>query len=474
MKITGLRFLIVLQIAAASSAVAAPDAKSWPRERLLSFAHELADFVYQNHVVTDPQHKTFGMTYEFWKDGKKIQEFGLDSMHDGSWFMSALVTMQRANPSGDWLARAQKYQVPFYANMLLNSDRLFPAMKPTGEDKKPFAAPVKGWVPRGWDDGLGFSKNGLRPFTDSYFTGSHHLAQDLADSLLNVWLTTHDPRVAEALATMRSYKREFYGPIQGIEVNAAVVLGEPPVFDKFKLPAFSAESLNPYYTGKFQKKKHSIPAYDDGLAWQYRQATARGELTPEFAWHAAARVFAVVKAMELYCDTRPWRDGEFFFDIARQPAFVDGKLDSTAATSKHIWGARGVQMAWIAAAVLPMIKAHPEVWAKSAPKELAGENVPARLEQLALGTVDYWHGVWKQTGVIPSGWHRDDVKAGAWTLSDAGNYAHLLHCIAFILIDRDGKAEWQLIQSQRPAHPLAMEPLPPSVLKAQGLERQQN
>ena len=83
-----------------------------------------------------PRHKTFGMSYEFWKDGKKIQEFGLDSMHDGSWLMSALVTMQRADPGGDWLARAQKYQVPFYTNLLLNSDRLFPLMQPTDEDRE--------------------------------------------------------------------------------------------------------------------------------------------------------------------------------------------------------------------------------------------------------------------------------------------------------------------------------------------------
>jgi hypothetical protein len=470
MKIRALRLLAAFQLATISSASAAPDGREWPRERLLSFAHELADFVFQNHVVTDPQHKTYGMTYEFWKDGKKVQEFGLDSMHDGSWFMSALVTMQRADPGGDWLARAQKFQVPFYTNLLLHSDQLFPAMKSTNEDRKLFAAPMKGWAPRGWDDGLGFEKNSSKPFADSYFTGSNHLAQDLADSLLNVWLTTHDPRVAEALAALRTYKREYFGPIQGIEISAAVALGEPPVFAKFKLPTFSADSLNPYYTGVFQKKNHSIPAYDDGLAWQYRQATAQGEVAPEFAWHAAARVFAVAKAMELYCDVRPWRDGEFFFDIARQPSFVDGKLEPTAATSKHIWGARGVQLAWIAAAVLPTIKAHPEVWVKTAPKELAGENVPARLEQLALGSVDYWHEVWKKTGVIPSGWHRDDVKAGGWTLSDAGNYAHLLHCIAYLLFERDGKAEWQIIQSQKPAHPLPAEPLPPSVLQAQGLE----
>ena len=74
----------------------APDPKDWPREKLLGFMHELADFVEQNHVVTDPAHKTYGMVYEFWKDGKKLQEFGLDSLHDGAWFMSSLVVAQRA------------------------------------------------------------------------------------------------------------------------------------------------------------------------------------------------------------------------------------------------------------------------------------------------------------------------------------------------------------------------------------------
>ena len=146
------------------------------------------------------------------------------------------------------------------------------------------------------------------------------------------------------------------------------------------------------------------------------------------------------------------------------------KLFEVAGTAVRVHFTFFLLLAWIGAAVLPAIKAHPEIWAKSAPKELAGENVPARLERLALGTVDYWHGVWKQTGVIPSGWHRDQAKAGGWTLSDAGNYAHLLHCIAFILMDRDGKSEWQIIQSQKPARPLPAEPLPPDVLKAQGLK----
>ena len=101
--------------------------------------------------------------------------------------------------------------------------------------------------------------------------------------------------------------------------------------------------------------------------------------------------------------------------------------------------------------------------------ELADENVPARLERLAIGSMDYWHGVWKESGIIPSGWHREDVKVGGWVLSDAGNHARLLRCIAFILLDREGKPEWQIIQSEKSAKPQPAEPLPASVLAAQGL-----
>lgn len=89
------------------AAPTAPDAKAWPREKLVAFMRELADFVYAHHVVADPQRKTFGMTYEFWKDGRQMQEFGLDSMHDGAWFMSAMITAHRADPEGDWLGSAR-------------------------------------------------------------------------------------------------------------------------------------------------------------------------------------------------------------------------------------------------------------------------------------------------------------------------------------------------------------------------------
>jgi len=138
----------------------APRALDWPRERLVRFMRDLTDFVYAHHVVTDAQRPVYGMTYEFWHGGRQIQEFGLDTMHDGAWWASAMVTAHRADPDGPYLERIQTYQVPFYANMLNHSDRLFPRMRGRGQDRKPLREPVKGWVPRGWDDGKGFDTSG--------------------------------------------------------------------------------------------------------------------------------------------------------------------------------------------------------------------------------------------------------------------------------------------------------------------------
>jgi hypothetical protein len=659
----------------------APSSKAWTRERILGFMHELADFVEKNHVVTEPTHKTYGMVYEFWKDGKKMQEFGLDSMHDGAWFMSSLVVAQRADPKGDWLERAQRYEVPFYANMLNHSDQLFPKMQPTEEDKHPWPAPVKGWAPRGWDDGTGFHRKDGQPMPDGYFTGSNHLSQDLADALLNVWLSTRDPQVAEAAAHLRDYKDECFGPIPGIEVAAAVSAGQASAFFKYKAPDISAHAFSPCYSGLFGNKAASLPVYDDGLAWMYRQGTAgaliSGELPHGLAVNVIARCYGAVAGMEAFFDERPYPYGAWFFDLQRAPAFVDGKgkLSEYSSTSKCFFGSRGAQMAWIAAAILPELKKQPALWdtmakgpvsdvpvrmvdeppttdavkdpvyAKSAslgddsarvtlisdPRNLhvfvetvrpqltitfqeetgevhASRTVPApvsgaalhgsderdarhlaakkkpahkkqdtdpedkkeappaeppfthggkltltkegqctavnekgeallnvavfkqnafkqgeadgwiaevripytfvpaqnawingvdfgryrvgidaapqqvvcirsdaarvqkRLECAVLGTIDYWNRVWKERGIIPSGWHTPTAPAGAWEVSDAGGYAHLIHTMALWLIYQDGRREWEIIREQFPSAPKPAPALPPSVITLQGLK----
>ncbi len=662
----------------------APDAKAWPRERVLGFMRELADFMQKNHVVTDPARKTYGMVYEFWKDGKKMQEFGLDAMHDGAWWMSALITAQRADPKGDWLARAQKYQVPFYTNMLNHSDALFPKMQPTEEDKKPWNNPVKGWAPRGWDDGAGFDRKEGKPLPDGYFTGSNHLAQDLADTLLNVWLSTRDPQVAEALGHLRDYKQQCFGGIQGVDIAAAVSAGQADAFLKYRLPDFSPQALAPYFTGLFEKKAQRLPSYDDGLAWLYREGTAAaliaGEPPHGLSAYLIGRCYGAQAAMETFFDDRPAQHGAWFFDLQRAPGFIEGqgRLEAYASTAKNFYGPRGVQINWVAAAVLPELKADPGLWegvwkknagdvrvrmvdeppvtdgtkdsvyAKSLPlgddaarvtlisdprnlhvfiettrpqltvtfQEESGEvrpvkmaeadearsaatrhltaktkgksagkskkkgkssgkdssasakadppappvpvftrggklvvtregactmtnekgealltkaafknmtefkqgegevwmvevripytfvpaqnawingvdfgrykvgidtappqtvyilseasRVQKRLEQSVLGAIDYWSKVWKEAGVIPSGWNTPTVKAGNWTLSDAGGYAHLLNALSFWLIYQDGHREWEIIREQFPGGAMPASPLPASVRKAQG------
>ncbi len=646
---------------------------------------DLADFVEKNHVVTDPARKTYGMTYEFWKDGKKMQEFGLDAMHDGAWFMSAMVTAQRADPGGDWLARAQKYQVPFYVNVLNRSDALFLKMQPTDEDKRPWRNPVKGWAPRGWDDGMGIDRKTGKPLPDGYFTGSNHLAQDLADTLLNVWLSTRDPQVGEALLNLRNYKQQCFGDIAGLEIAAAVSAGQANAFLKYKLPEFSPQALAPYYTGLFEKKPVRLLSYDDGLAWGYRQGTAgaliAGELPHNFAAYAIARCYGAQAALETFYDDRPAELGAWFFDVQRPPGYAEGKgrLEEYSSMSKCIYGSRGVQFAWVSAALLPELKASPELWndvakraagavlvrmvdeppvtdgvkdtvyakstalgddaarvtlvsdprnmhvfiettragltvtfqeemgaaprladaaepredernltakkkkstttaskkrkgmtstkkkAEMAEKEKSlaepqepvftrggklvvtreggctmtnekGETLLAksafqaktefkqgegdvwmvevripytfvptqnawingvdcgrykvgidtapqqsvlvlseasrvqkRLEMGVLGAIDFWAKVWKESGVIPSGWHTPTTPAGAWEVSDAGGYAQLIHTLALWLIYQDGHREWEIIREQFPAMPKPAPPLPASVLKAQGL-----
>ena len=602
------------------AAPTAPDAKAWPREKLVAFMRELADFVYAHHVVADPQRKTFGMTYEFWKDGRQMQEFGLDSMHDGAWFMSAMITAHRADPDGGWLERVQKFQVPFYTNLLLNSDRLFPKMEPAAEDKTPWKEPVQGWAPRGWDDGGGFDRKTGQPLPDSYFTGSNHLAQDLADALLDVWLTTRDPKVADALKALHDAKTASSGKIQGLEIGEAFSAGRADAFLRYPLPDFTPDAMGPYFAGMFRQRGYLLPPYDDGLAWMYRQATAAAQICGEFprgfAAHALGRCHGYLSAIELFFDTPRYEYGQYFFDLQRPPGFVEGTgaLENYGSTSRHFFGARGVQISWTAAGLLPELKANPALWEGNVPARFLAEprvpivdappatdavredayvKLPAtngddvwllsdpqnlhvfvesskpevaltfqhalpatpdirigkitikktgavlalndrtaklltvsaraegarwsaevripysvvpgqapwmngvdhgryivgsngksqtvyflssagrvrlRLENLALGSIDYWHGVWQRTGIIPSGTSAPTASAGAWEISDAGNYAHLIKTIALWLIYTADQREWMLIQQDLAKDPRPAPPLPASVLKAQGLE----
>lgn len=72
----------------------------------------------------------------------------------------------------------------------------------------------------------------------------------------------------------------------------------------------------------------------------------------------------------------------------------------------------------------------------------------------SLGAIATWRAVWKELGILPSGYRGPVLKAPAWEWSDAGNYAHLIRTIALVLLDRAGTCEWDVARRETPPDPL--------------------
>lgn len=483
------------------------------RERLVKVLRELADEAFELFVVQDENRRVYGMAYEFVRDGKHVQDFGLDSMHDGAWLMSALVTAHRIDSDGGYLEKAQRFQVPFYVNVLSNSDRLFPHMIPR-EGQEEFNQPIKGWAPRGWDDGPGIDLVAGKPFSSgvishengtvierdengkfqhAYFTSSHHLLQDLADSLLNVWLTTRDPKVAQAILLIHENRMKHGRRIPVVQKAAGLTNDLPKLAGRPHPPEFDpAQALRPLWQGVVENETVMSGRYDDGLAWTYQEESARAALSgeriaPGFVANAVGRVYAQTLATEAFFGPA-YRHG-FTLDT-RGVAFENGRLVRHSDGNGMLFS-RGIQYAWIAAALLPEFQAHPQAWNEGI-NQLRQKNhlsklekgteglsvefhsepdkIASYLEDYTIGTIDYWVGVRKKLGYLPRGYFPDGRNA-TWTrTAELGAYAHLMKLIAYRLMDQQGVTEWELIQRQTPKRPIPHKPLPESVLKIQGLK----
>ena len=475
----------------------------------------LADEAFDNLVIQDPARRVFGMAYEFKQmpDGPLIQDFGLDSMHDGAWLMSAMVTAHRIDPNGGYLDRVQNLQAPFYINLLKHSDRLFPNMIPR-EGQEKFTKPIKGWAPRGWDDGPGIDlvtvlkHNKPQPFSagvishpngtvierdaqgsfqHAYFTSSHHLFQDLADSLLNVWLTTRDPGATEAIRLIDQGRIDHGIQIPVVRTATGLVSGDetlsrrrPPSFDP-------ARAFRPIWQGVVKKSEIRFGHYNDGLAWDLRAEFARkalsGKPIPDgFVLNTAAQVFSAARlSRAVFRDS--WKPGTPL--PSHLVAFKDGKLTSHADANTP-YGSRGMQFAWIGAAILPEFRQRGDAWDQAVASlskderqsiqdftgvNLSHADVVAELETYVDASIRHWQSVRNDLGFLPR-----MVKANRRSFSwsrwmELGAYAHLMKLTAFRLIDLEGKKEPQLIQIQTPDKPLPSATLPAFVLKIQGLEQ---
>jgi hypothetical protein len=479
--------------------------------QLRSLMRELANDVFAKMVVADPNRRVYGMTYEFVLDGQHVQDFGLDSMHDGAWFMSALATAHRIDPDGAYLVRAQRFQVPFYVNLLNHSDRLFPDMIPR-KGQETFRAPIKGWAPRGWDDGPGIdlvtvmSGDAPQPFSSgvvshpdgtvverdadgrflhAYFTSSHHLLQDLADGLLNVWLTTRDPALAESVRLIDVGRMEHGHRIPVVKVATGLMTGDDQLAQR-RDPAFDpARAFRPIWQGVVIKEKTSFGHYSDGLAWELRAEIARSALSGDpmpdgFVLNTAAQALSVVQVARAFHGDC-WQPGMTL--QSNSIMFEGGKLVRHA--DQHtFYNSRGIQFAWIAAAVLPEFRKHEQAWNEAIgtlPESqrqaleaffgfrLTHERVTKELESSIDATIRHWTDVRDEVGYLPR-MIKPNRQPFSWSrYMELGAYAYLMKLIAYRLIDLEGADEVHLIREQAPKQPLPHTPLPESVLQIQGL-----
>jgi hypothetical protein len=97
------------------------------------------------------------------------------------------------------------------------------------------------------------------------------------------------------------------------------------------------------------------------------------------------------------------------------------------------------------------------------------ERIISRLQTIAAESVQIWKEVWDDWGCIPSGYAADPKRAGKWIASDAGNIAHLIKTIAFVLIDQAQTSDWKLMKESIPQKPVEIPPLPEETLKKQGI-----
>lgn len=392
----GLATILLVSVHADDSALEpyqplpAPDKSSWSDHRLRQFMTDLRRYVYEHHAVTDENRRIYGMIYEFYEDGKQIQAMGLDSMHDGAWFVEALLGAERVHPEGNHLEQAQKYQIPFYTNVANNSDQLFPNMvNKSRQDSTPITEPIKGWVPRGWDDGQGYDRHGKRYSTgeyhnhesstnvtdggtvvEAYNMPSNHLAQDLVTMFLKVWLTTRNPAARRAARNIHVYRKHHFREIHTLArpVQYMDMTEEPPeTFSSFT--PRKGSSARCYYRGLYRQQKQHIRTYSDTLSFAYRRATAHAVLyeehPDEFMWRLAWNVDAAATVMQQLFDNQTWPAGMWGFHRVRHHSVAGtGTLNRYRSDGRTRLGTRGIQLSWLGAAALPALRNHPEVWEK--------------------------------------------------------------------------------------------------------------
>jgi hypothetical protein len=212
-------------------------------------------------------------------------------------------------------------------------------------------------------------------------------------------------------------------------------------------------------------------------------------MAPGFVASTIGRVYCQTLTTQAFFTPGQYRHGFTLYPRGAELEADTGRL-ARHYDSKGMMFARGMQYAWIAAALVPAFKADATAW-EAAMQGLAAdgtigqiqegatalgvefrtdpERVAAYLDRYVLGTIDYWDGVREKLGYLPRGFFPDGRSATWVRMPELGAYAHLMKLVAFRLMALDGVTELELIRNQAPTPPIPHQPLPESVLEIQGL-----
>jgi len=182
--------------------------------------------------------------------------------------------------------------------------------------------------------------------------------------------------VAEALALLHEERAANFGTVPPVAFAAGFCGGRPVV------PRGGASEAQPAampgYAGLFEEKAERLSAYDDPLAWQYGQAMAEasrsGRMSDDFIAYAALRAYGHMLAMELYYADRPGPPGCISSTSRSRRDSAKGRAASRSTHRRQeADGGRGIQIAWVAAAILPDLRRRPEVWEEYRRRHHEGE-----------------------------------------------------------------------------------------------------
>jgi len=310
-------------------------------EECSSYVGRAVEYITRHHLVKDPNCPQFGMVYEYYTpaNGRWEEGEGLDTMHDGAWWMDALAHLYRATGDAKYLEWIKKYSIPFYVNVLNNSDRLFPNPPNNKEPKHRLSDaeheiffPEKGWCPYWWSDGSAFSieavleKTGDHPYPcwSWYWVNnqpnperrlkghacgtSNHMAQDLAAGVLSAWVVTGDPGLASAAKELYLC-RERHSQFMAAAATAALATN-PEMTGVKPLRVPDADNQEPgtshYYRLYAGFRPWSIMAHIDDVFYYYTAAyTGRAKAQVNLGY-AQAQMFQGVGYALL---EEIWRDG---------------------------------------------------------------------------------------------------------------------------------------------------------------------